>query len=320
MLFSGANSGLNVEDFVKVQELLAVLAKVDNFRIFIAAREGIRYSPALIEKMGISRKRYYNALYDLNRHGLIRRVPDSGKSFHTVFGEMIYHCILETSRYARHIEELKMIDALKQTGEFAPDSISKLLESVSDDEKIIRNISGTFELVWSYDQMVKVLLEHFQTCKNEILVATRILSEEIIRALLAKVTQGIRVQILSDETLVESYFAMQNVGKYNDQDKSVKDDNNPERIEVVGNPWYPDKHIQRRITKVPFGMIIIDGAKAGVELIDAHNSREFSGGIIIQDGSVTDAMKNYYQKLWTQAQDFNDVYKRYLRKNLHSAA
>jgi hypothetical protein len=57
-----------------------------------------------------------------------------------------------------------------------------------------------------------------------------------------------------------------------------------------------------------------------MELIDAHNSREFFGGIIIQDGSVADAMKNHYQKLWTQAQDFNDVYKRYLRKNPQSAA
>jgi hypothetical protein len=131
MLSSGANSGLNVNDLVKAHDLLAVLAKVDNFRLFIAARERIRYSPNLIEKMRISRKRYYKALYDLNRHGLIRRTSDSGKSFHTIFGEMIYHCILETNGYASHIEELKMIDALKQTGEFALDRITKLLELVA---------------------------------------------------------------------------------------------------------------------------------------------------------------------------------------------
>jgi sugar-specific transcriptional regulator TrmB len=309
MLFANANSKLNDDIIIKVQGLLTVLARMDNLRMFIAARGGIRYSPALIEKMGLSRKRYYHALYELNRHGLIRRTADSGKSFHTVFGEMIYLCIQEMNRFNSHIVELKMIDVLKQTGEFPPDRILNLLERISDDEKIVRNISGTLEMVWSYNDMVKVLVQHFQVCKKEILVATRILSEEIIRALLAKVTQGIRVQILSDASLVESYFAMQNVGGRDDQSGSYEADrNNPERIEVVGNPWYPDKRIQRRITRVPFGMVIIDGVKVGMELIDAHNTEEFSGGIIVNDGKVAEVMKNYYQKLWMDARDFNTVY------------
>ncbi|HEV8387664.1 MAG TPA: hypothetical protein VGQ03_08580 [Nitrososphaera sp.] len=284
---------------------MCVFAKADNFRLFIAAKAGIKYSPTFVEKMELSRKRYYNSLSELNRHGLLRRNPATGMSVYTVFGEMIYRCISDMSKYARHIEELRMIDALQHTGTFTPDRIMKLLEKLGDDEKIVKNIFGTFEMVWSYKAMVSVLLEHIRGANTEILVATRLLSEEVIRALLAKATHGVKIRILSDVSLVESYFAMQKLPV----DSSASFLERSERIEVVGNPWYPDKLIERRIACVPFGMVILDGVEVGIEMVDAHKPHEFSGGIIVQDRSITDSMKDFYYKLWFQAEEFTDFYK-----------
>jgi sugar-specific transcriptional regulator TrmB len=289
---------------IRSEHIISVLSKADTFTLFAAAKNGIRYSHQLIEKMGLSRKRYYNALSQLNRHGLIRRDPVTGRSVHTAFGEMVYRCVLEMNRYAEHFEELRMIDTLKQTGEFTADRIMKFLEMVSDNEKSAQNIFGTLELVWSYSGMVAVLLDRIRGCSSEILVATRLLSEEVIRALLEKAAYGVKVQILSDISLVESYFAMQRISEEN----AKAHDHGPERAEVVGNPWYPDRRIERRIANVPFGMIIIDATEVGIELVNAHGLTEFSGGLLVQDTRIAEVMKNYFQKLWTQSQEFTAFY------------
>jgi hypothetical protein len=39
-------------------------------------------------------------------------------------------------------------------------------------------------------------------------------------------------------------------------------------MNVIGNPGYPEKNFNRKICKIPFGMIIIDGKEVGIELID----------------------------------------------------
>jgi sugar-specific transcriptional regulator TrmB len=284
---------------IRSEHLISLLSRRDTFALFIAAKKGIKYSPQVVEKMGLSRKRYYNALSQLNRRGLIRKDQATGRSIHTVFGEMIYRCVLEMHKYAEHCEELRMIDTLKRTGEFTPDRIMKFLEMVGDGENIASSMFGTFEVVWSYESMVSLLLEHIRGCRSEILVATRLLSEEIIRALLAKAIQGAKVRILSEASLVESYFAMQRIPS-----NDATTYHTQERIEIARNPWYQDKRIERRITNVPFGMIIIDATKVGIELINAHNLSEFSGGLLVQDLRIAEGMKNYFQKLWTQSKEF----------------
>lgn len=284
----------------KSQEILAILSKPDSRRIFFAARDGVKYSPAFIEELGLTRKRYYNALYELNRSGLIRRT-DGGKSVHSAFGQVVYRTMIELDRYSSHIEDLKMVDALKRSGEFTHDSMTRFLEKVSGDERFAANLFSTIEIVWSYSGMLSMLLDQIENCEREVLVATRLLSEEVIRSLLAKVTQGIRVQIISDESLVESYYAMQNIWS----DQAGHDAGKDERVKVVGNPWYPDSRIQRKIAKVPFGMVIIDNVKAGIEIIDRYNPDEFTCGIMIRDGKIAEIVKEQYRRMWEQASEFD---------------
>lgn len=292
------------EQNIKSLSLIPVLSRMDNYWLFVAAKKGVKYSPRVVEKMGLSRKRYYIALSQLNKHGLIRKDAATGMSIHTTLGEMIWRCILEMKTYEDNSEELRMIDTLKQTGQFTPDRIVKFLEKITDDKLVSSNF-GTFEMVWSYDAMVSVLLELIRHSSNEILVATRMLSEEVISALRAKITHDMRIQILSDISLVEACFGKQ--GRTKGNFKAQNDGS--ERAEVVDNAWYPDSGIERRITHVPFGMIIIDSKEVGLELVNAHNLLEFSGGFIIQDERIAQAMKSHYQKLWKQSQEFAGLYK-----------
>jgi hypothetical protein len=288
---------------IKAEHLISVLSKMDNYRVFIAAKEGIKYSPQVVEKMGLSRKRYYNALSLLNRHDLIRRDSSTGRSVHTVFGEMIYRCILEMNKHAEHIEHLMMIDTLKQTGEFTSHRIMQFLKMVSEDGQIARNVFGTFAMVWSYKAMITILLEHIHGASSEILVAARLLPEEVIRALRVAATHGVKVQILSDVSLVETYFALQRIPRIDGDSINRK-----EYIGAAGNPWNQNMPIQHRITNVPFGITIIDAREVAIELINAHNVTEFSGGLIVQDIQNAEVMKGYFEKLWTRSQESSSFY------------
>lgn len=284
---------------IRVEHIILVLSKMDNYRIFIAAKKGIRYSPQLVEKMGLSRKRYYNALSQLNRHGLIRRDATTGSSVHSVLGEMIYQNILEMNKYAEHFEDLMMIDTLKQSGAFTSDRIMKFLKLVSDDARIARNIFGKCDMAWSHRAMIPILLEHIHGAGSEILVAARLVSEEVIRALRVEATHGVKIQVLSEAPLVESYFAMQKIPRIDYEAHADW----AERTDVVGNPWNQNMPIEHRITNVPFGLIIIDAKEVGIELINAHDTTEFSGGLIVQDMQFAKVLKGYFERLWTQSQE-----------------
>jgi hypothetical protein len=74
-------------------------------------------------------------------------------------------------------------------------------------------------------------------------------------------------------------------------------------MKVVGNPWYPDSKIERRIATIPFGMIIIDERQVGIELIDHNNPKNFSGAILIKDEKFSKTMKDFYQKIWDRASE-----------------
>jgi hypothetical protein len=296
----GGSLANNIQDEqeIKPVSFIPALSRMDNYRLFIAARKGIKYSPRVVEKMGISRKRYYTALSQLNRHGLIRRDPATGMSICTMLGEMICRCILEMKAYEDHAEELRMIDTLKQTGQFTPDRIAQFLEKVIEDN-LTKSMFSTLEMVWSYDAMVSVLLEHVRSCTDEILIATRMPSEAFTAALQAEVTRGIRIRVLSDASLAEAHYAKLGMEAGNSNAQSDR----PERGEVAGDPSYQDSRIERRVTHVPFGMAVIDSKQVWLELVNAHNLPEFSGGFNVQDATIAHGMKRYYEKLWAQSQD-----------------
>lgn len=280
--------------------VISVLAKADNYRIFAAAKQGVRYSPQAIEKMGLSRKRYYNALSQLNRYGLVRKDPATGMNVCTTFGEMVCRCISELRMYEDHFEELKMIDALRQTGQFTPDRIMDFLEKVAEDDKITRNLFGAFDIVWAYDDMVAGLLERIRRCSSEILIATKLPSEEVEHAIYAKAAGGVRVQVLYDVSLVESYFDRQGTARTGPE----AEDNACERTKIWPSPRHPEPSIECRVASVSLGMMVVDARDAALELVNDCDGLEFSCGLFAQDRRVARAVKSHYQKLWAQSEEF----------------
>ena len=155
---------------------------------------------------------------------------------------------------------------------------------------------------------------------------------------------GVQVKVVADTELVRQYFESQkeitvgndnNNNNYDDENnnnfkatntsdskRNVKDneteknnnideDNDyqhqQERRNIVANPYYPNTEIHRRISDLPFGMIILDGSEVGVELVNSNNSKEFFAGVWIKDQEFAMAMKNFYQTIWEKAPENIDL-------------
>jgi hypothetical protein len=266
--------------------------------------------------MKLSRKRYYKALKQLRDAGLIEKYE--GVYSHTSFGRIIYQRnIMEVIEYRKYFEELRVVDNIKGNLKIAEDKLVSFFEKLIGVKNNVALPSVTttattatidtpkkVEIVGRYEEMVSLILKCIDLCKDEILIATRVSPEVIINRVILKCKLGVHVRVLADTDLVKEYFKVHKIDMVglNDQHKNAV-----ERISVIGNPWYPEKNINRKICKIPFGIIIIDGKEVGIELIDQTDPKKFNMGILLRDKNASGVMKEYYEKLWNHA--FSDITK-----------
>jgi hypothetical protein len=289
-------------------KLFSIISKTDNFRLFLAAKDGVRINFTTLTRMKLSRKRYYKALKQLRDAGLIEKF--NGVYSHTSFGRIVYQRnIIELLEYRKYFKEMQVIDNIKGSNlKVTEDNLVNFFEKLMGIKNNVASpgvataatttTTDTIEIVWTYEEMVSLLLKCVDLCKDEILIATRMSPEVIINRILQKCKLGVQVKVLADIDLVKEYFKLHKIDKVgsNNQDK-----NTAERINVVGNPWYPEKNVNRKICKIPFGMIIIDGKEVGIELIDQTDPKKFNMGILVRDEDASGVMKEYYKKLWNDA-------------------
>ena len=297
-------------------KLFSIISKTDNLKFFLAAKDGVRINIATLTHMKLSRKRYYKALKQLRDAGLIKKFK--GVYSHTSFGRIVYQRnIIELIEYRKYLKEMQMVDDIKDGNlKVTEDNLVSFFEKLIGIKNNVASpcvaatttaaidTSKKIEIVRTYEEMVSLLLKCVDLCKDEILIATRVSPEVIINRILQKCKLGIHVKVLADIDLVKEYFKVHKVDKV---DLNSQDKNAVERINVIGNPWYPEKNVNRRICKVPFGVVIIDGKEVGIELIDQTDPKKFNMGILLRDENASGVMKEYYEKLWNDA--YSDITK-----------
>ena len=316
--------------------LFTVLSSIDNLKVFSAARDNLKISKPLLERLGISKRKCHKALEQLKDAGLIEKDKEEGYSYtHTTFGSIVYQRnILEMGQYTKYSDKTQMINTIKHAQKFSEGFVAMFNEeiidsivdgggtnhsvlssssSISNHEDIgdsdisIVNINAIpkARIVLSYDNIVQLLRERIEYCKSEVLIATRTSPEIIINKILQKSKLGVKVKVVADIDLVKGYFRTQQ--KFVDS----LDKKNPieERQCVIANPWYPHKTINRRIADIPFGVIILDNTEVGIELVNSNNPKEFYGGIFIRDEKIATTMTEFYQQMWEKASENIDINK-----------
>lgn len=296
-----------------LSRLFSILSKPDNMKVFLAAKDGVESHLFTPRRLRLSPKQYYKSLKQLKDAGLIQKLE--GAYFHTSFGKILYHkSILGLAQYTKFSDGLQILDAIKSTSkdQFSSnieDRFMSFIERLTNtgNNRVNTGVNSTaptgaskkIELVWTYEEMISLLQQCIDLCENEIFIATRISPEIIIKTIQQKSKVGVKVRVLVDEELIKEYFKLQQTDKL---DTNNQDKNTVERITVVSNPWYPEeKNIERRVYKVPFGMVIIDGKEVMIELVDRGDPHKFNAGILIRDGDTCTSMKQYYQRIWDNA-------------------
>jgi hypothetical protein len=283
-------------------------------KIFLAAKDGLKIHLLTQTHLQLSRKQYYKALKQLKEVGLVQKIK--GIYCHTFFGNIVYQKnILDLEEYIKYSDGMQVIDAIKSNsrggGAIRPVEdkfmtfIEKLMNmrgtslNTSVNASTSKTLRRRIELVWTYEEMISSLLESINLCKEELLIATRVSPEIVIKTIQQKSKAGIKVKVLADEGLIKEYFKLHTTDNLG---LDSKDENAEERVKVIANPWYPEeKNIERKICKVPFGIIIIDGTELGIELIDQGDPHRFRAAILLRDENTSATMKEYYQKIWDNA-------------------
>lgn len=304
-------------------KILDVLAKRDNLTIFLSAGQGRGLKADLSTpcNLGINKKIYYTRLNQLIDSGLIKKSKPSDKLsddnggnkniFYTptTLGYNVLHNVIEPLMVeTKNIKYLKMIDTLKVSEEFTEDEIYRFVEkivTVKKDNNRLQNLLHNnkrdedflhVDIKWTYEEMVAGVIKRIELAKDEIMLASKYTNDLIINSLLTKSQLGVKVKVISDNSLIKRFL---------DQNKEsltmhIQDKNARERRVVVTNPYYPGK-VERRISDLPFSMIIIDKKEVGIELIHANEPKVFKGVIFIRDEQTADMMNEYYLKIWQQS-------------------
>jgi DNA-binding transcriptional ArsR family regulator len=299
--------------------LFSILSRSDSLRMFVMAKDGLKISPSVIDKLNISPKVYYRSLKQLRDAGLVEKKKDNAgiiRYFHTTFGSIVYQRnIVEMDHYMENLEKMQMIDTIRGSEKFSEAGIARLIHEIMDN--IVERPSSSFpsvisqstkqhvDITLSFDNMVQILLDQIECCKNEILISTRICPEKIINKLLEKSKLGVKLKVIADTDLVKEYLRSQQ----NFVDNLDKENPMEERKCVVANPWFPDNSVNRRIGDIPFGMIIFDSSVVGIELVNSNNPKEFCGGIFIRDEKIAMNMTELYEQIWERASENIDITK-----------
>ena len=302
------------------RNLFSILSHSDSLRMFLMAKDGLKISPYVIDKLNISPKAYYRALKQLRDAGLVDKKKDNAgiiRYFHTTFGSIVYQRnIVEMDRYMENLEKMQMIDTIRGSEKFSEAGIVKLTQEIMDNimgrlpsssfpSVISQSTKQKVDITLSFDRMIQILLDRIDCCKNEILISTRICPEIIINKLLEKSKLGVKLKVIADIDLVKEYLRSQE----NFVDNLNKENPTEERKCVVANPWYPEISVNRRIADIPFGMIIFDSNEVGIELVNSNNPKEFYGGLFIRDDKIVSNMTELYEQIWEKASENIDITK-----------
>jgi sugar-specific transcriptional regulator TrmB len=289
------------EKYSDAQQILAVLASADVFKLFVYGERGFVFSLFLLEKLQMSKKQYYNALHKLKILGLLEKTD--GLYHHTVSGSILHEQVVQQLvQLSKHQRELKIIDVLKKTGQYSDDEIRKFIEQITKDNNnlVPKSAATNNTIINSPEELVKTIRDRIELANKEILIATRISFDEGIAALINSIKLGVKVRILVDERLISEYHRVYSSNIQKSESLAVINaKHSEERMKVIENPWYHSGvEIERRVGQIPFGLIIFDRNEVGIELVDSYNPDKFTAGILVKDSQIGEAMLKLYEELW----------------------
>jgi predicted transcriptional regulator len=282
----------------KLTELLGILSKKDALTIFLLSKDGLKAEADTPQKIGLTRKQYYTRLKQLVDNGLIDKAGDV--YMHTTLGTFVYKKhLLEMLGHVRNAKQMEMVDTLKRTKQFSEDDITDFVGKITG-ASLQTSVIPQVRFSTSYEQMVSDVIEQIQFCKSEILLASRFQNDLIINNLLRKAGSGVNVKLIVDKEIIRNY------ARNTEEKLRVNDRNSIERLMVALNPHYPvAPNMIRKLSNIPFCVLIIDRERVGVEIIDRLESDKFKYVFFVKDKAFAEEVRKIFETFWTNAEEDN---------------
>ncbi len=282
------------ESMDKFTKILSALSKEDALKIFMLAKNGLQSELETPSKIGLTRKQYYTRLKQLVEMGLLAKNP-SGYG-HTLLGSTIYqNHVIEFIKSVKNSKNLEMLDVLKKTSKFSEEEIQEFMSKLGLKSSLEKPKNHAIHITWTFEEMINNVIEIINSAQKEIILVTRFANDKIINSMLKRADGGVSAKVLADINMVGRYFEEENTKVLaNDKNKS-------ERFELVSNPFYPSKQVERRYAKVPFSMLIIDSKKIGLEIVDANNPNMFRMALFGENENLAEQLKALFNSSWKKA-------------------
>jgi hypothetical protein len=281
----------NKQLFRQMSRIGSTFTNVDAIEIFVQVGRGMKGGQESLKELGMSKKRYYTRLRELVKCGLVEK--ESTRYRYTVLGSLVEQQFIGLLQIVEREKELQMIEELRKSERFTEEEIGSFVRKIIFDssERIGEGSWVIPHLVWSYEEMVKTIVERLSTVRSNIHLASRFTEDRIISAILPKAQAGATVKVLADSRLLKNYV------NGTDGKLEMSDRHTSERMKVTVNPFYPYK-VERKFCQLPFSFVLIDGRGVGVELIDAKHPDEFAGAMFFENETLFNYMKATFDALW----------------------
>jgi predicted transcriptional regulator len=123
----------------KFQVLNAISDNI-SFKMFGMIANESETSDGLMDKLGVTRKQYYERMRKLYSAGLITR---RGRQYAiTSFGRLIYRAQMDLVKASDHLLKLKALDMIKAYKKISQDEYRKLIDTVIDDTELKKIIAS----------------------------------------------------------------------------------------------------------------------------------------------------------------------------------
>lgn len=294
-------------------DILAILSKPDALSIFILAQEGIPSEIESYSKIGITQKQYYTRLRQLIDSELITKITTKKQKglqkqyVHSALGHEIYKNYIQTLlQTIKDSKELEILEVLKNSQKFKEGEITKFASKIGIQEKIITPSSkdNTFFIAAKYNEMSQIIIDAINNATKEIILASRFVDESIIGAIIKKAQRGIKVTILADNSMINDY---------NKNEKIKNDKNKSERIQMVSDPFYPEK-IKRKYGNIPFCILIVDQKFVGWEFVNSSDVTKYDKAIFCYNFKLAKDMQEIFYDWWKLAQEESPLVQKISKK------
>jgi len=246
----------------------------------------------------MTKKRYYTRLRELVESDLIERVGDEYR--YTLLGTLFAQQFTNLLQIVENRKELLMIGDLKRSKKYEDTEIGSFVRKI-----FTKGPMSTGEglwliphIVWTYEEMVKKIVERLSTTKKTIYLASRYTEERIINSMITRAQVGVAVKVLADVRLLKNY--VKDAGNR----LKIDDKHANERRKTTVNPFHP-YNIERKFYELPFSFILMDGRGVGIEFIDARYPDEFSCAVFLENESIFNYMMSTFDSLWKKG--FEDI-------------